>query len=57
MTDEDDARLHCLSDTFFDSNGIHAFVIDAATKQVVTATKYSPIGAFGWKLFLKNQLG
>lgn len=54
VTDADAERLKAYSNDFFDNDVIHAFLVDADTGQVRTATRGSWLSGFGWRRFLSK---
>lgn len=52
----DTERLHAYSNRFFDSNAIHAFVVDGSKREVVTATRFSSLAGWGWRRFLRREI-
>jgi len=49
-------RLRAYSNRTFDRNAIHGFVVDGATRQVVTATRFSWLAGWGWRRFLVRKV-
>ena len=55
-SEEDLTRLRRYSNRFFDTDAIHAFVVDTSMRRVITATRYSAIAGWGWRRFLRRTL-
>jgi hypothetical protein len=52
VTDADKTRLKAYSNSFFDQDAIHAFLVDTDTREVHTATRFSWLAGMGWRRFL-----
>lgn len=52
----DTERLRGYSNRFFDSNVIHAFLVDSTKRELVTATRFSFVAGWGWRRFLQREI-